>query len=737
MAKELTYFSLFAGAGGLDIGFKEAGFKSLGASDIMEEAEQTFRANWKDELFIRKDIRELTTQEILKATNGRKPDIIIGGPPCQGFSVMGDKNSFDPRNLLFEHYVRIVEDLNPTCFVFENVKGLKTMFGGRYLRLVANAFASIGYDVYMKVVNAAEYGVPQKRERVIIVGTKLDKGFNYPQPKHAPVGKLKAYENVAEAIMDLATKGEEVPNHIALEHSEKVVARYKLIPEGGDLPDPDKLPEAIRRKNFGNTYTRLHRKRASPTMVPGNNAFPIHPTLNRSLTPREAARIQTFPDKVIFKGNRRHQCILVGNAVPPLLGAHVAKSIREHINGKSKDFAPTNLLLRKYHKLGEEMTDTAAKKEKELTFVDLFAGAGGIMIGMKNAGLKPLLCADFDKSVAITHERNYPEIPFVQGDLSDPNVKKEVLKKIGKQKVDLVVGGPPCQGFSVFGKRRFVNTKGHLAKDDLRNKLVFTFMDYVNELKPKWFLMENVPGLISMDGGNVLKALLAESKKMGYNTLEYRVINTADYGVPQKRKRFILIGNKTGQMIPFPKPKFFATPEDWQHPYRTVGQVITDLAEESTYGKLSNHSPMKHSEIVSTRMQYIEEGKKMDITKLPKNLAVGKNTKSEVKNYSHVYKRLHRNEPSGTLVPGHSAFPIHPWLNRQITVREAARIQTFPDDLIFMGSNTEQCRQVGNAFPPLAAEAIGNMIKKSSLNDWKEGTMSTLSKYSIVDVSSK
>src|SRR3989344_8985243 len=117
MKDKVTYFSLFSGAGGLDIGFKEAGFESLGASDIMEEAEKTFKKNWSKEPFIKKDIRELTIGEILKVTNGRKPDIILGGPPCQGFSVMGDKNSSDPRNTLFESYVRLVGELKPQCFV--------------------------------------------------------------------------------------------------------------------------------------------------------------------------------------------------------------------------------------------------------------------------------------------------------------------------------------------------------------------------------------------------------------------------------------------------------------------------------------------------------------------------------------------------------------------------------------------------------------------------------------------
>ena len=140
-------------------------------------------------------------------------------------------------------------------------------------------------------------------------------------------------------------KDEKFPNHIALNHNDIVVRRYELIPEGGKLPKPENLPIEIRRKNFGNTYTRLHRKEVASTIVPGNNALPVHPVLHRSLTPREAARIQTFPDYFIFRGDRRSQCILVGNAVPPLLAAKLAQSVYDFINGFGTVNLSTSYLL--------------------------------------------------------------------------------------------------------------------------------------------------------------------------------------------------------------------------------------------------------------------------------------------------------------------------------------------------------------------------------------------------------
>lgn len=725
--KKLTAYGLFTGGGGLDIGFKEAGFKMIGASDVWQESENTMQLNFPEIPFICKDIRTLRSQEILESTKGVKPDVIIGGPPCQGFSVMGDKNSADPRNVLFESYVRLVDDLEPKCFVFENVKGIKTMFKGRYLKMVANSFAKIGYDIYLKVLNSKDYGVPQKRERVIIVGTRMDKLFKYPSHSNDSIGNLIAKKDVEEAIGDLVKKGNEIPNHLALNHGDIVIQRYKLIPEGGKLPSPEELPKEIRRKNFGNTYVRLHRKKLSPTMVPGNNAFPVHPTLNRSLTPREAARIQTFPDDHIFTGARKEQCILVGNAVPPLMGAHIARELKKHILNKKYKGSEEDLLLKRNNSINIKKEQLSNK----LNFLDLFSGAGGIGIGFEQANYKHILSSDFDPAVAKTFRHNN-STPFVEGDLSHEDIFDKIKEVVGEKEIDVIIGGPPCQGFSMFGKRRFVKSKSHNPHDDIRNDLIFTFLKYVEEFKPKWFMMENVAGLVNLADGFFLEKFIEKVKELGYNNFDYKIINTADYGVPQKRKRFIFLANRTGNIIPWPKPKFYENPQDWEKPYRTVGQVITGLETQKSQLKYNNHKPMNHSPEVVERFSYIKEGFKINPDDLPKHLKYSRTGKL-IKSFSKVLFRLDRNKPSHTLVPGHSAFPIHPWLDRQLTVREAARIQTFPDSIEFLGNHGQQCKQVGNAFPPMAAEVFANAIKKAISNDWKEDNVSGLVHYSLID----
>ena len=716
----ITFLSLFSGGGGLDIGFKEAGFDCICANDIESYAGATFETNFPNIPFIHKDITKISSNEILELTNGIYPDVIIGGPPCQGYSVMGDKSTSDVRNLLFKSYARLVNDLNPKAFLFENVKGIKTMFNGRFLNEVMNSFSALGYDVHYEVINSADFGVPQNRLRVFIFATRLNYNWEFPIGDDNNFKDLKSFENVNEAIIK-DYDSTKLANHTVLNHKGRVIARYKLIKEGGKLPPPEELPKEIRRKNFGNTYVRLDRNKKAVTMVPGNNAFPIHPLENRSLTQREAARIQTFPDNFIFKGTRREQCILVGNAVPPLLAAKLAEQIKKHLNNQLKNNQTPDLIK------GNQIKIQNGNKAKKLNFVDLFCGAGGITRGFINAGLEPLIVADIMDASQKTHEANYPNIPFESGDLRLDKVKKNIKKHV--KDLDILVGGPPCQGFSMYGKRRFINTKKYKPEKDDRNDLVTTFLDYAELLNPKWIMMENVPGLPSLNNGDYLKMLLNRINLLGYKNFSWKIINCASYGAPQKRKRFILIATKQDYIIPWPKHKFFDKPEDWQKPFRVINEVLTGIEGDRS---IKNHKPMNHSEMTVERFKTIKEGKKLEIDKLPEKLKYSRSGRL-IRNYSNIFKRLDRNEPSCTLVPGHSAFPIHPWENRQLTIREAARIQTFPDDVEFFGSQSDQCTQVGNAFPVLVAEQFANNITKCVKNNWTKSNTSNLAHYSYVE----
>jgi DNA (cytosine-5)-methyltransferase 1 len=737
-ARAITAVELFAGAGGLSLGFSQAGVQIRAATDIEPLSEETFRLNFPGVPFIRGDVRKLRGADLVAAA-GVVPDLVIGGPPCQGFSTLGDKLSGDPRNLLFEEFARLVDEVRPLGVVIENVRALTTMYGGRFKDRVLGRFAEIGYRLDLDVLDAASFGVPQHRLRAFFVGFRANGAeYRFPLPTHGVAGQ--EFATVGAALSDLADKGDEVPNHIALNHSETVVRRYRLVPEGGRLPKPEALPPEIRRSNFGNTYKRLHRDRPSLTLVPGNNAFPIHPWLDRSLTPREAARLQTFPDDYTFPGDRRHQCILVGNAVPVRLARAVAETVASAVVGMQW---PVQLELlpgasSPPRLAGPRDAIGVAKlgdRPASQGFVDLFSGAGGFIVGFARANLRPLAALDNDVDVVNTHEFNYPGVPIVTGDAAETSTL-DALARLVPEPPFAVVGGPPCQGFSVFGKRRFTVTRGHDPRKDPRNQLVFAFVDAVGRLRPRWVVMENVAGFATLDGGSFLDRVIADLRTQGYKSVEWRVLNAAHYGVPQQRRRFVLIANRTGHVIPWPKKKFFAEPRDWQKPFRGVGEVLTDLAEPGAVERVSCHVAMNHKPLLVERYRYIPEGGRLQVDELPPHLRTGYRTK-EVKNFSHVFRRLHRDQPSITLVPGHNAFPIHPWLDRALTVREAARIQTFPDEVEFTGSRQNQCIQVGNAFPPLVAQLIADNLVKAERNGWYPGHVPRSATYALVDLTER
>lgn len=347
MEKKFKVVDLFCGAGGLHMGFEKAGYDVRLCVDNDSLVERTHRRNFPNIPFINKDIRKLSSDEIRQYLDGNEVDVIIGGPPCQGFSTIGKRVSsdprvraeHDPRNELVLTYAKLIKELKPKFIVMENVKGILTMKNGAYLATVVKELQGAGYNIDYKLINMADYGVPQIRERVVIIGNRVGLSVKFPKPDHSdnPEDGLPTWENCWQVLKDLVEL-EDMPefNHVALKHTDKIIARYKMIPEGGRLPESS-LPPELYRKNFGNTYKRLNRARPALTMVPGNDAFPIHPQLHRSLTVREAARIQTFPDNMIFEGNRRQQGHQVGNAVPPLFSEKLAEFLLEQLQQATEE----------------------------------------------------------------------------------------------------------------------------------------------------------------------------------------------------------------------------------------------------------------------------------------------------------------------------------------------------------------------------------------------------------------
>lgn len=332
MINKLNFVDLFSGAGGFLRGFINKDFDPLFSIENWGPAIDTHKTNYPNVKIVEKDIREISDNEYVELVSNRKVHVVIGGPPCQGFSTIGNRNPEDQRNNLILEFVRAVKVIQPDYFIMENVRGLISAKNGFYKEILLKHFANIGYsNVICKVICAADYGVPQKRYRVIFIGSKFNDTIELPPIiTHTP-------ESIGNYIMDLVGKENNVPNHIPMKHNDIVKKRISYISEGGGINTdiPIELLTGSRSdfknntvKNFSHVYKRLHRDKPATTMVPGHNAFPLHPTEHRSLTVREAARIQTFPDDVIFSGNRQEQCIQVGNAVPVKLAESFAKYIK-------------------------------------------------------------------------------------------------------------------------------------------------------------------------------------------------------------------------------------------------------------------------------------------------------------------------------------------------------------------------------------------------------------------------
>lgn len=327
---------LFCGGGGLSEGFRQAGFDVIMGIDFNENAIKTHHYNFPNSISLHSDITQLEPTQLFSDYQIDKNEIkgVIGGFPCQGFSIAGKRWVEDPRNKLFLECVRFVENIQPSFFVFENVPGLVSMDNGKIKDEIEETFSSIGYNVQSKVLIATDYGVAQIRKRVFFIG------FKEGVPTF-PLPTVDKALTVGESILDLPVLGlkegkEEwelengvyLYNHTSVGLNDINLQRIQSIPEGGNSSD---IPKYLQRtKPYQSAYRRLHREKPSYTIhTHFRDEYLIHPTQDRVITVREAARLQSFPDSFRFIGSksRTGQHGAVGNAVPPLM----AKAIGEHI----------------------------------------------------------------------------------------------------------------------------------------------------------------------------------------------------------------------------------------------------------------------------------------------------------------------------------------------------------------------------------------------------------------------
>lgn len=361
-----------------------------------------------------------------------------------------------------------------------------------------------------------------------------------------------------------------INNHVAFKMGTHEAEIEKYIPEGGNwknIPDSitDARLEGIRSTGGRTTYYgRLKWDEPSYTIATYfnrvGNGCNLHPSQHRVISTREAARLQSFPDDFVFKGSKASQYKQIGNAVPPILARFVSSLIKPYL--------------------------------ESYNFIDLFAGCGGMSEGFIMNGFQLLSANEIDKNIILTNKFNHSkytdESNFILGDITKEDVKQQIIDSCKGHKVDVIVGGPPCQGFSYAGWR---------DPNDDRNKLFREFVSIVQSLQPEFFVMENVLGILTMRNGDAIKEIIEAFSEVGYHVGNPLKLNAANFGVPQRRKRVFLIGSRNG--IDFAQPDSMFSNEDMFLPnFITVRDAIGSLppiedggGEMEIEGEIPSNSP--------------------------------------------------------------------------------------------------------------------------------------------------
>lgn len=360
---------LFSGCGGFSYGFETAGFEVVLGVDNDEMALKTFAANHKNSKTLNLDLhKDEAIDTIINAIGHHTIGVIIAGPPCQGFSLTGARQEEDERNKLFYSVFKLAKRIKPKAIIIENVPGLATLYGGKAKSAILEEFEKLGFTSNQQVLYAPEYEVPQIRKRIFFVGLSKEIGkFEFP----FPILKDGNFNSTKDAIDDLPTlendlgkeedKYDKLPiseyqkrmrngnevlyNHVGTKHTDHVISVISQVPEGCNYKS---LPEGVgTSRKFNEAWTRYHSQRPSKTIDTGHRNH-FHYKLHRVPTVRESARLQSFPDCFVFYGNKTQQNKQVGNAVPPLLGFHIAKQLLQFLKSK-KDARENYATENQYH----------------------------------------------------------------------------------------------------------------------------------------------------------------------------------------------------------------------------------------------------------------------------------------------------------------------------------------------------------------------------------------------------
>lgn len=388
----------------------------------------------------------------------------------------------------------------------------------------------------------------------------------------------------------------------------------------------------------------------------------------------------------------------IGSGRKPIHGKVVKVTLPYDVIDRINDKYEGNNLSDKVR--NEVISSLNNENNRKYKVLDLFSGAGGLSLGFLLAGFTIFGAVDNNQAAMETHCKNFSNEFNYVGNIED--VTDETIKSFPQ--IDIVIGGPPCQGFS--SANRYTH-----EDEDPRNKLFYEFIRFVRIIKPKVFVIENVQEILTKDNGYAKNRIIEITENFGYS-VDVSVLNASDYGVPQSRKRAFFVGirNDIGRRFDFTmlrKTENIVTVEDALEDILYSDRSDFEGNDFLKYVKnsstLNNHDKTNHSEIVIERIKHVPQGGNW--RDVPEDLWESNRTNR----HSSAYKRLSLDVPSITIDTGHMNY-FHPIENRVPTVRESARIQSFPDSFLFMGTKTQQYTQVGNAVPPLLSKAIANRI---------------------------
>ena len=726
----IQVIDFFSGAGGTSLGFAALNnvvpaFKMLGGCDINRVSAETYSRNFGTPIICEDIVRlaneDRALEELLDTIgyDSNKSTVLIGCAPCQGFSSHRKRHwdkEDDVRNSLVMAFASIVRKIMPDVIIMENVPEFLSKKYWHYFSAAKKCYEQLGYTVKEQIYNAASFGVPQDRFRTIVIGMK--KEFLLPE------GFLKPseYRTVRDAISKLPTVAAGIadpndPMHKSAAHKKSTIDVIKQVPhDGGSRPEGIGPACLDRVKGFSDVYGRLYWDKPSITIThyarnPASGRF-THPEQDRGLTAREAALLQSFPNEFEFTGKSDDIYRQIGEAVPPMLSSAVAANVLIELlsiepNDDEIALSPQSInepVSSSYSSViaGIKMRNQTTNATK-FTCIDSFCGAGGLGLGLKQAGYNILLSFDIDQICidTINANKKYFGHPAESADISDM-LNGELLKKCNLERGELflLAGGPPCQGFSI--QRRGSDI-------DKRNELVLKYGKLIEELYPMYFVMENVTGIAGKRGKTILQQLIEDVEKIGY-TVHIKLLDAQDYGVPQRRKRYFIVGERKdlGEHYEYPHPLDYR---------RTVRDVIGDLPsppdDGTDYPDISLHRRDRLSPLNLKRMKSLKEGQGRD--DLPMELRADcHKIDSSVIGFRNVYGRMVWDDVAPTITARFDSFTRgqfgHPVQNRSISLREGALLQCFPMDFVFTGNKVDIARQIGNAVPPLLAKQIGKSI---------------------------